>query len=98
MKRLINTLTTWEEYEKKLMKDKEFKKYTNLVEHEYVLIKSLIHAREKKHLTQTELAKKIGSKQPVISRIENGTSKPTVSLLEKIANALDAKLIVKLVV
>ena len=41
---------------------------------------------------EKELAKRIGTKQPVISRLENMESLPTFSLLERISKALDTKL------
>jgi len=43
--------------------------------------------------TQSELAKKIGTKQPSIARIERGTSLPSLSFLQKIAKALNTYLI-----
>ncbi|MFC9261281.1 helix-turn-helix domain-containing protein [Streptomyces hydrogenans] len=43
-------------------------------------------------LTQTELAQRAGMKQPAISRIEGGGTVPTVPLLRRLADALDADL------
>ena len=90
--RNINDLTTWEDYEKKLMKRKGFKKLAEKEEPKYQLVRSLIGARLKKKLSQKDLAKRIGTKQPVISRLENMESLPTFSLLERISKALDTKL------
>ncbi len=90
--RNINGLTTWEDYEKKLMKKKGFKKFSEKNEPKYQLVRSLIGARLKKKLSQKELARRIGTKQPVISRLENMQSYPTLSLLERISNALGTKL------
>lgn len=44
--------------------------------------------RERKNLTQAELARKIGVNRSYISRIESGKSKPSLALLERIANEL----------
>lgn len=90
--RNINDLTSWEDYEKKLMKRKGFKRLVETNESKYQLVRSLIKARLKKKLSQKELATKIGTKQPVISRLENMQSYPTLSLLERISHALDTKL------
>ncbi|MEK7633664.1 MAG: helix-turn-helix domain-containing protein [Patescibacteria group bacterium] len=92
--RNINDLTSWENYEKKLMKRKGFKKLSEKNEPKYQLVRSLIGARLKKNLSQKELAKRIGSKQPVISRLENMQSFPTLSLLERIGHALGTKLFI----
>lgn len=90
--RNINDLTTWKNYEKKLFKRKGFKKISQDNEPKFQLVRSLINARLKRNLSQKELAKRIGSKQPVISRLENMESRPTLSLLERISSALDTKL------
>ena len=90
--RNINDLSSWEDYEKKLLKRKGFKKLAEKNEAKYQLVKSLIGARLKKNLSQRELAERIGTKQPVISRLENMQSYPTLSLLERIGHALGTKL------
>lgn len=93
--RKINDLTKWEDFEKKILSNKAMKKLAALSEAEYQLARSLIKIRLKKRISQKELAEKIGTKQPVISRLENMTSKPTFSLLEKISTALGTHLIIK---
>ena len=45
-------------------------------------------ARKKAHLTQEELAKRVGSNKSCISRIENGKTEPKVSTFYRIAGAL----------
>jgi ribosome-binding protein aMBF1 (putative translation factor) len=95
MKRDIRKLTSWKKYEKKLIKNKSFLKVASGMENEHILADSLIRARKRKKLTQKELAFKIKSKQPVISKLETANSKPSLSLLNRIARALDTNLIVK---
>lgn len=46
--------------------------------------------------TQKELAQRIGTKQANISRLENGQLNPSVDMLQKVADALGAELIVTL--
>jgi len=88
---------TLEEHLTEHMKDPEFKKAWHDLDPEFELIESMVKAREKVGLTQAELAKKIGTKQPALSRLERGGfSKATVETLKKIAKALDAKLVIKL--
>ncbi len=59
---------------------------------EYEIIKQLIEIRIKKNITQKELAKMIGTKQSNISRIETGKSLPSLSILYKMANALNKEI------
>ncbi|WP_167147108.1 helix-turn-helix transcriptional regulator [Actinomyces sp. ZJ308] len=49
-------------------------------------------ARTRAGLTQTELARRMGTQQSVISAIENGGQVPSVSTLWRIARALDLRL------
>lgn len=96
-KKLPKGYMRWEDYEKKLMRDPIFRREAEKIEPEYQLARSLIGMRLKKKLSQAELAKKIGSKQPVVSRIESMSSLPTVSLLKRLASALDAHLQIRFV-
>ena len=77
-------------------KDPQLKKAYDDLEAEYVLIEKLIAYRIKHGITQAELARRIGTKQSAISRFESGTENPTLDFLKKIANALGAKLSVKI--
>lgn len=51
----------------------------------------LLDARKKAHLTQAELASRIGADKSYISRIERGITTPTVATLYKIAAAMGFK-------
>jgi len=88
---------TIEEHLAEHMKDPEFKKAWHNLDPEFELLESMIKAREKAGLTQAELAKKIGTRQPALSRLERGGfKKATVETLKKIADALDTRLVIKL--
>ena len=52
----------------------------------------MIELREKRLLTQVQLAEKAGVPQAQISRIERGVVSPTSATLAKIAEALGADL------
>ena len=54
-------------------------------------------AREQAGMTQSELAKRIGTRQSNISRFEQGNYNFTVEMLEKIAQALNSKLKIQFV-
>jgi transcriptional regulator with XRE-family HTH domain len=48
-------------------------------------------------LTQTQHAERVGTHQPSIARLENGSSIPSLSFLIEITVALNAKFEIKLV-
>lgn len=82
------------EFKKELFRNSELKKIRKKNQLAYDIANQVLDARMKKGLTQDQLAQKIGTKQPSIARIENGDSVPTLTFLEKIANALDVELTV----
>lgn len=85
-------MKNWKKLKRELLKDMDVAKEYEVLKPQYQLISELIEARKKRGITQAELAKKIGTKQTAIARIESGRSNPTVFFLEKIANALNSKL------
>lgn len=76
----------------KLLKNKEFRKAYDKLGPEFALIAAIIEKRLKKGLTQAELARKIGTKQSAIARLESGNYNPTIEMLERVAKALNAQL------
>lgn len=60
---------------------------------EFEVANLITEARIYSGYTQSELAKKIGTKQPSIARIERGLSLPSLSFLQKIAKALNTYLL-----
>ena len=76
---------------KQNLKNKEFKKEWDNLELRYLIIEQLIKLRIAYNLTQAQLAKKIGTTQAVISRIEKGTVNIWIDFLEKIARAFNKK-------
>ncbi len=59
---------------------------------EYEVIKAIISHRIKRGWSQSDLAEAIGSRQPVISRLERGEGNPSLLTLSRIAKALDLSL------
>ena len=84
------------ELKKELLADPEVKKYYDELEPEYALVRSIIDKRLKKNMSQTELAKKVGTGQSAISRLESGEANPSMKFLQKVAKALDTHLTISL--
>ncbi len=83
---------SFKNFKKEVLKDKETKRYYDELGFEFELIRLLIEKRNKKGLTQKELAEKSGTKQSAIARLESGKYNPSLSFLNKIAKALDIKI------
>ncbi len=84
----------WDDFQKELFKDPDFRAEVKRLEPEHQLARSLIGARIKRKLTQAQTAKRAKTDQATISRLETGDSKPSLSLLNKVAKALDAQLMI----
>jgi len=76
----------------KWMKDPKFVAEWKKIEPEYQIARQMIGARLKKKMSQEELAKKVGTGQAVISRLEGMNASPSLSLLKRVAAALDTKI------
>ena len=74
-----------QDYLREQMKDPEFSAEYEKLRPEYEAIRAIISARLESKMTQKELAEKTGIRQSNISRIENGTSSPTVDTLARLA-------------
>ncbi len=84
-------MTAWKQYRKKLLADPHVAAEYMKLKPEYQLARSVIAARLKMGLTQTELAIRIGTEQPAISRIERGQAGTSIRTINKIAKALKAR-------
>ncbi len=82
----------WEEFEKELFTRPGFKQAQEGTRLEYEIARALIKARIEKGLTQAEIAKRMNTKQSVISRVENAKTVPSLSFLKPLAHVLDASL------
>lgn len=92
----ICMMKSYKSIKSRFLKDKTIRKAYEDLRSEFALVEMLIEKRLKSGFTQAELARKVGTKQSAIARLESGTSNPTVAFLEKIAKALDAKLVIVL--
>jgi len=83
---------TYKQLKRELLKDEATKQTYERLGPEFSVIEMIITRRIIEGLSQKELARKIGTKQSAISRFESGVCNPTLSFLQKIVEALDAKL------
>ena len=88
----MNKHLDFDDYKKQALKNQKVKTEYDRLQPEFVLINTLIEARKKSGMTQAQLAKKIGTKQSVISRLEIGLANPTLEFLKRLANALNSTL------
>jgi transcriptional regulator with XRE-family HTH domain len=79
------------------MQDPEFASEYEALELPFQIAQQVIELRQSRGLSQKGLARLVSTKQPGISRLENALSTPSVSFLQRIAEALDAQLEIRFV-
>lgn len=84
--------TTFKKFKANSLKSPVVKAEYEALGPEYEVVKTIINQRIKRDWSQTELAEAIGSRQPVISRLERGEGNPSLQTLQRIAKALDLSL------
>ncbi len=92
---------THEELKNKALKKLAVKKEFDDLEPEFSLLKEMLRARNKAGLTQAQLAEKMGTKSPSITRLESslssGKHSPSLATIKKYLEALDCRLEIKVI-
>ena len=78
------------------MKDPEFVREYEALEEEFALASQIIGARARAGLSQEELARRMGTSQSAIARLESGRFRPSTRTLERLAAATGSKLRIRL--
>ena len=79
------------------MKDDEFAREYEAIQPEADITRAILNARINAGMTQSELSKASGISQADISRLENGTRNPSLSLLKRLADAMNSSLEIRFV-
>lgn len=74
--------------EDQLMKDEDFKVEYEKLRPRYEVISQIIETRNAQHVTQEELALRVGTQKSNISRFESGAYNPSLDFLVKVAKSL----------
>ncbi len=87
-------MKNWDEVKAGLLNNPEFAAEVKKLEPEYQIISQVIKARVEQNMTQEDLARKVGTKQSNISRLEKGNANPSLQFLKKIADSLGKELLI----
>ncbi|MGA2185248.1 MAG: helix-turn-helix transcriptional regulator [Bryobacteraceae bacterium] len=80
------------EMHKKWMKEPKYRKAYEALEEEFALASAVMDVRNRARLTQAQLARKMGTTQPVVARLESGRTRPSIRTLERLAAATGSRL------
>ncbi len=85
------TYSTYTQFKKRLLAKPGVKKAYEELQPEFAIVRAIVEARARKNVSQEELAKKMGTGQAVISRLENANASPSLALIKRLAEALNLK-------
>lgn len=87
-------MKSYQHVKRQLLKHPATRKAHEELGPEFALVQAIIEKRIAKGMTQAALARKMGTKQSAIARLESGTYNPSLGFLERTAKALDARLVI----
>ena len=85
-------MRTFDDMLNEQLKDINFRKEYEDIQPEMDVIRAIVDARTAQNLTQKELSKRTGINQADISKLENGTRNPMVSLLKRLVEVIGMEL------
>lgn len=88
-------MTDLKRLHKRWSRNPRYRKAYDALQDEFVIAQSMIDARKRAGLTQTEIAKRIKTTQSVIARLESGRSLPSGRTLQRYARATGSRLAIR---
>ncbi len=92
---------THKELKDKALKRKSVQKEYDKLEPEFTLLREMLKARNKAGLSQAQIAEKMGTKSPAITRLESslssGKHSPSLATIKKYLEVLDCRLEIKII-
>lgn len=83
---------SFEAMKREAMHDPEFRQAYEAIQPKYDLIRAILDARIHRGMTQSELARRVGTTQSAIARFESGDGNPTLDFLSKVSSAVGTRL------
>lgn len=93
----IKKLMSFDYYLKQQLKDPQFKKYYDQAGKQLEIAYRILQLRKQQGISQSELAKKLGTTQSNVARLEAGQQNFTTLTLQKIATVLKRDLRIEFV-
>ena len=89
-------MRSFDTFKKRMLKDPKVKAEYDALEEEFALASELIGARARAKLSQEEVARRMGTSQSAVARMESGRTLPSTSSLVKYAKAVGHRVEIKL--
>ena len=83
-------------FKRELLANKQTRVAYQALNDEFSWVRELITARTRAGLTQAEVADRMGTTQSVIARLEGGTRQPSMRTVQRYAEAIGCRAVVRL--
>lgn len=92
-------MITHEEMKKKALQREDVREEYDKLEEEFAYLDEFLKARMNSGITQAEVAKRMGTTQSAVARLESGkgSHSPSIATLKKYAKALGGRLEVRII-
>lgn len=90
-------MKTLKELKTDLLKEPETLREYEALANEFEVARELIAARARVGLTQADVAERMGTTQSVVARIESGRRQPSMRTVQRYAQAIGCRAVVRLV-
>lgn len=81
---------------KRLLADPETRAEYDALAGEFDLARELIDARTRAHMTQDEVAQRMGTTQSVVARLESGKRPPSLRTVKRYAQAVGGRVVMRI--
>lgn len=88
-------MTEWTVLRERMLANPAVRTEYDALADEFALVDELIRARAHSGLTQEEIARRMGTTQSVVARLESGKSMPSTRTLKKYAEATGTRLVIR---
>jgi len=90
-------MSNFNDYLAEQLKDPIFKAEYDALEPEFTILQAMIDARKTTGLTQKQLSEKTGIAQADISKLESGSSNPSLRTLQRLATGMGMRVKIEFV-
>ncbi len=94
-KKVKKNIIDFEQYLQEKLKDPEFKKWYDYYGTQLEVAYEILQMRKKKKMSQIQLAKKLGTTQSNVARMEASNQNFTLQMLDRIAHVFDKELVIE---
>lgn len=89
-------MKTLAEVKRRLLADPKTRAEYDALADEFGMTRQLIEARTRAHMTQSDVAERMGTSQSVVARLEGGKRPPSLRTVQRYAEAVGGRVVLRI--